>query len=340
MKRAALWPETRELHALCAWLVLQYPKPSVTREALHAVPRLSALPLPARPARSALDAMRRRLHAWRRRHAGALVLFHDESYPPLLREIARPPVALFVEGSVEVLRRPAVAVVGSRAASAEYAAWTRDLASDLARAGVVIASGMARGIDAAAHRGALDAKGDTFAVLGTGTDVVYPPENVALQSALVRHGAVVSELPPETAAIAWHFPSRNRILAGLVHAVVVVQAETRSGALVTARHALAENREVMAVPGDVLDPRTRGPHALLRDGAALIERASDVLEALRWEPENTPAAALLAQLQRPCDAEMLRRRLGWEVATLQRILAELELAGRIRYDPDGRVRRA
>ena len=342
MTSTAVWPCARELQALCAWLILQYPKPSATREALGAVTQLADLPLPARPAPSAVGAMRRRLLAWRQRHGSSLVLFHDRAYPTLLREIARPPVALFVEGRVATLNVPAVALVGSRAASAEYVAWTRDMAADLGRAGLTVASGMARGIDAAAHLGALDAQAPTFAVLGTGTDVVYPPEHAELQRDIVRHGCVVSELPPSTPAVAWHFPSRNRILAGLSRAVVVVQAEKRSGALITARHALSENREVMAVPGCVTDPRSQGPHALLQQGAALVGGAPCVLDALGWSPARaeTPATALLACLAHPCDLDGLRRKLGWEAAALQRVLAELELAGWIEHDHDGRVRRA
>jgi DNA processing protein len=311
---------------------------------LHAVGRLSDLALPAPPSRTAVAALHARLVRWRQRHCGCIVLFHDAAYPPLLREIAQPPVALFVEGQVDALHGAAVALVGSRAAASEYVRWTRDTATDLARAGLIVASGMARGIDAAAHRGALDIGAPTYAVLGTGTDVVYPPENAELQRDIVQRGCVVSELPPGTQALAWHFPSRNRILAGLSRGVVVVQAEKRSGALITARHALSENREVMAVPGCVVDPRSRGTHELLRQGAALVEAAPDVLNALHWKPEEgaakaTPAALLLAQLSRPRDLDSLRHRLHWDAATLQRVLAELELAGWIVHDRNGDVRR-
>lgn len=339
-----MWPNTRQLRALCAWLVLQYPRPRATHESLHSVRQLADLDLPRRPSAPAVAALCTRLSRWRRGHGASILLFHDPAYPPLLREIARPPVALFVEGEVEALHAPAVALIGSRAATPEYVRWTRETATDLARAGLGVASGLARGIDAAAHRGALDAGASTFAVLGTGPDVVYPPENAELQRDIVHRGCVVSELPPGTPALAWHFPSRNRILAGLSRGIVVVQAETRSGALITARHALSENREVMAVPGCVEDPRSRGTHDLLRQGAALVEGAPDVLAALQWQQQDpalttTPAALLLAQLSRPRDPDSLRRRLRWDAPTLQRVLAELELAGWIEHDRNGHVRR-
>lgn len=309
--------------------------------------RLSALE-PSGGAPAAASALEETLLAWHERRRGSLLLFHDDAYPPWLREIAKPPLALFAQGDVGVLLRPAIAMVGARAATEGYAAWTRDSAALLARAGIVIASGLARGIDAAAHRGALDAGGTTFAVVGSGCDVSYPAENAALQAEIESSGCVVSELLPGTPPRPWHFPSRNRILAGLVRGVVVVQAEWKSGALITARFALQENREVMAVPGDVQDPRSRGPHDLLRQGAALVEGATDVLRALGWhtapaaaEPSGPQAeqAALLAALEPPVVPEVLRSRLGWDAARLQRTLLELELLGLAERDRRGRVRR-
>ena len=177
----------------------------------------------------------------------------------------------------------------ARAASSAACRWTRDLAADLSRCGVTVASGLARGIDAAAHEGALDAAGATLAILGCGPDLCYPPEHAALLQRIVERGAVATELAPGTPPRAWHFPLRNRILGGIVSGVVVVQAEPKSGALVTARHALEENRQVMAVPGDVLDPRSAGPHRLLREGAALVDGAADVLEALGWLALGAPS---------------------------------------------------
>ena len=343
MTSTLVWPSARELRALCAWLHFEKPKRPLTHQALHSVTRLADLALPSCPPHAALQALRRTVLEWRRRPKASLLLFHDAAYPPLLREIAHPPLALFVEGQVESLHHPIVAVVGSRAASSESVDWTRDFAADLVRAGLTVASGQARGIDAAAHRGALDAAGATLAVLGTGTDVVYPPEHVELQDDIQRYGCVVSEFLPGTQPLAWHFPRRNRILAGLSKAVVVVQAEMRSGALSTAHHALSENREVLAVPGCVTDPRSRGTHELLRQGATLVEAAPDVFQALGWTPQGdarSSAAELLAQLSRPRDVGALHRALGWDVAAFQRVLAELELSGWIEHDPRGRVRRA
>lgn len=346
MNTLPVWPEAPELEALCTWLTLHHPMPRFSQSALRAVTRLSELSQPRDVSRSAVAAMRARLMHWRERHHGSLVLFHDRDYPSVLREIARPPAALFIEGEVRALQRTGVAIVGSRAATPEYVAWTRDTAGDLVRAGLVVGSGLARGIDAAAHRGALDAGGPTFAVLGTGTDVVYPPEHADLQRDVLEHGCVVSELPPGTPVQAWHFPSRNRILAGLTAAVVVVQAEKRSGALITARHALSESRDVMAVPGHIADPRSAGTHELLRQGAALVEAAPDVVQTLGWRPhadsgaDANPGAAVLALLQRPRPPDDLRATLGWDPVTFQRALAELELGGWIELDAQGRIRLA
>lgn len=339
----SVWPKARELRALCSWLILEKPKRPLTHQVLHSVTRLSALSLPGRPSKAVLETLRGTVLEWGQRRDASLLLFHDAAYPPLLREIAHPPLALFVEGKIEPLHRPIVAVVGSRAASPEYTDWARDLAADLVRGGLAVASGQARGIDAAAHRGALDAGGPTLAVLGTGTDVVYPPEHVELQRDIQRRGCVVSEFVPGTPPLAWHFPRRNRILAGLSKGVVVVQAEKRSGALITARHALSENRDVMAVPGCVTDPRSSGTHDLLRQGATLVEAVPDVFQALRWTPTcdaGSSVTALLAELSSPRDVGALHRALGWDVATFQRSLAELELAGWIEHDASGRVRRA
>jgi DNA processing protein len=342
-------PDASELRAACRWIVWQYPVPRTTQAALRGVATLADLELPTTIPEPETAELVRRVQRWHAERGGALLLFHSSAYPELLREISHPPVGLFVEGDAAILHAAAVAIVGARAASETYCEWTRNLATDLARFGFVVASGLARGIDAAAHEGALAAGGRTVAVLGCGTDRCYPPENGPLQRRIVADGCLVSELPPGTEPRAWHFPSRNRILAGIVRGVVVVQAEHKSGALITARHALAENREVMAVPGDVLDPRSRGPHALLRQGAALVESAADVLAALGGQdrrgtaagefPPPPAAAELLDVLGRAATAEALRSRLGWPPEAVQRQLAELELAGLLERLPDGRWRR-
>lgn len=343
------WPEPSELRALCRLLAWQVPLPRLTCEELARAANLDGVHLPVEIPTSQVAALEQSILQWQQREPASLVLFHHPAYPPLLRQIARPPAALFVQGDVRCLCSAAVALVGARAASPAYRAWTRDLAADLSRCGVLVGSGLARGIDAAAHEGALDAGGPTFAIVGSGCDVIYPPEHESLQARIEAKGCVASELPPGTPPRPWHFPSRNRILAGIVRAVVVVQAEHRSGALITARFALHENREVMAVPGDVQDPRSQGVHALLQQGAALVESAGDVLRALRWDrgvPQDPGApavqadpAALLSHLRHPLTLEALRAQLNWRASRLQRCLLELELAGVIERDGGGRVSR-
>ena len=206
--------------------------------------------------------------------------FADSAYPALLARLSDAPAVLWARGSVAVLGRPAVAVVGSRAASPAGIAGGRLLAEDLAAAGLVVVSGLARGVDAAAHAGALTV-GTTVAVLGSGADVVYPAAHATLAAGIAGSGAVVSEFPPGTAPRRHHFPLRNRIISGLCLAVVVVEAAERSGALITARTALDQGREVMAMPGPIAGGRNRGAHGLIRDGALLVETAEDVLSALR-----------------------------------------------------------
>ncbi len=205
------------------------------------------------------------------------------AYPPLLRTIPDPPLALWTLGDQACLAGPAVAVVGSRRATRAGRDVAFALAADLAALGVVVASGFAQGVDAAAHRGALSA-GRSLAVLGCGLDVAYPRDHGDLRRDLASRGLLVSEFAPGTPPRAHHFPLRNRALSGVCHAVVVIEAAERSGSLITARLALEQGREVMAVPGDVRGGANAGGHALLRDGARLVERAADVLDELGWIP--------------------------------------------------------
>lgn len=206
------------------------------------------------------------------------------SDPPLAFEklwrIPDPPLALFAWGDVALAATPSVAIVGSRRCSAVGAAVARELAAELARAGLVVVSGLARGIDAAAHEGALEVEGATAAILGSGFDHIYPPEHGSLVGRIRRSGYVLSEYPPGVIARGFHFPERNRLISGLCQAVVVVEASQRSGSLITARLALEQGRDVMAVPGSVRSPLARGCHRLIREGAALVESAQDVLDAL------------------------------------------------------------
>ena len=209
------------------------------------------------------------------------VPWSDPSYPAALAAIADPPFVLWTRGrGIAALERPAVALVGSRAASPHGLAVAERLGADLAARGIVVVSGLARGVDSAAHRGALDGGGSTVAVLGSGADVIYPPEHAALAREIERTGVVMSELAPGTPPLPLFFPLRNRIISGLSRAVVVIEAGEKSGSLITARLALDQGREVLAVPGNVLSGRNRGAHGLLRDGAKIVEDADDILEEL------------------------------------------------------------
>lgn len=279
------------------------------------------------------------------------------AYPAELSEIVDPPLLLWCRGDLRSLQAPRVALVGSRAATTAGREIAFELAAGLAAAGVVVVSGFARGVDAAAHRGALSA-GRTLAVIGCGLDYAYPREHDGLREEVAAAGLLVSEFAPGVPPRAHHFPLRNRAISGLCAAVVVVQATRRSGSLITARLALEQGREVMAVPGDVRTGSHAGAHALIRDGARLVERASDVLEELGWAPPgpasasagDAPAAqaaaagdghgsrALLTALARE-DGTSLDELLGETGRSSAELLAELldlELAGLVRRDAAGR----
>jgi DNA processing protein len=201
-------------------------------------------------------------------------------FPAALDAIHDPPDTLWISGDVDALRLPSVAIVGSRAASPYALEVARRLGADLARRNVAVVSGMARGVDSAAHRGALEADGITIAVFGCGVDVIYPREHRGLAARIAERGALVSEFPPGTPPRQGHFPQRNRIISGLSLAVVIVEAAEKSGSLITADFAMEQGRTVLAVPGNVLGGRNVGAHALLRDGAKLVECADDILEEL------------------------------------------------------------
>jgi len=242
----------------------------------------------------------------RRQEVGILVL-GDETYPSILRQIVDPPPVLFVRGSLAPQDGMAIAIVGTRHATPYGLRQAERLAAGLARAGLTIASGLARGIDAAAHRGALAAGGRTLAVLGSGVLSIYPPEHDTLAAEIASHGAVLSEAPPEAAPHSGVFPQRNRIISGLSLGTIVVEAAERSGALITARLAMEQGREVFAVPGRVEDRTSWGCHRLIRDGAKLVQTVDDVLEELGplFEPAarddgrevHHPAELLLNELE-------------------------------------------
>jgi DNA protecting protein DprA len=248
-----------------------------------------------------------------------------------------------------VFEAPAVAIVGSRAASPYAVAVAEKLAADLVAHGVVVVSGLARGVDAAAHRGALAGKGLTIAVLGCGVDVIYPPEHAPLARSIEVSGVLVSELVPGTPPRPWCFPMRNRIISGLAHAVVVIEAREKSGALITARCALEQGRDVLAVPGNVLNGRNRGTHGLLKDGAKIVESADDILEELgmRGAPSTSGASRQMAgtdpilaclALGEPLDLDSIAGRSGLTAARILPRLLELELQGVVARVAGGWVR--
>jgi DNA processing protein len=262
-------------------------------------------------------------------------------FPPLLRAIHDPPAGLFLRGGSEpeILSRPAVAIVGARASSGYGASVARSLGRELAAVGLVVVSGLARGIDAEAHRGALEANGATVAVLGCGIDRDYPAAHAELARRVAQSGLIVSEYAPGVEPAPWRFPARNRIVAGLCALTVVVEARERSGALITADLALEEGREVFAVPGEITSSLSAGTNALLKLGAAPLTTAADVLASFGIEPEPVRAetSPLLELL--PASADELVRKTGLGADEVARILVELELEGRVSVC-DGVYRRA
>jgi DNA processing protein len=284
------------------------------------------------------------------RLGGKLLLAGDPLFPPALRVLEIAPL-LTLRGDCRLLARPAIALVGARDASIPGRKIAQTLAADLGRAGFCVVSGLARGIDSAAHRGGL-ATG-TLAVLAGGVDVVYPPENDALYRQIVEQGCVLSEMPPGFSPQAPHFPRRNRLIAGLAQGVVVVEAKIRSGSLITARLALDQGRELFAVPGSPLEARAAGPNSLIKQGAWLVESAEDVLAALG--ASSLPPGAAPSPLPEPVDESALSaahesvarcltvtavtvdeilRQCQLSPSTLSLVLLELELAGRLQRHPD------
>ena len=264
----------------------------------------------------------------------------DPSFPRRLREIHDPPPGLFLRGAppIALLDRPCVAVVGARACSSYGTAVALAFASELAAAGVVVVSGLARGVDAAAHRGALEA-GETVAVLGCGIDRDYPAAHAELARRVADAGLIVSEYAPGVEPAPWRFPARNRIVAGLCAATVVVEARERSGALITADLALEEGREVFAVPGEITSSLSAGTNALLKLGAAPLTSPADVLSSFGIEPEpvQSESSPLLELL--PASADELVRQTGLGADEIARTLVELEIEGRVLMR-DGVYRRA
>lgn len=308
-----------------------------------------------------LDAMDRALD-WAAQPGAHLITLTDPRYPPLLAQIPDPPAVLYVRGDPLVLSEPQIAIVGSRNPSPVGEQVTRELASRLAGLGLVVTSGLAVGVDGAAHQGALEA-GRTIAVLGTGPDQVYPARHRELARRIAVAGALVTEYPPNEGPRARNFPRRNRVISGLALAALVTEAAPRSGSLITTRHALEQGREVFAVPGSVRNPLARGCHALIRDGARLVEDAEQVLEELApllrgfvspppevggqgptAPPVPASANGLDPDYQRLLDAmgydplavDELVRTTGLSVQCLSSMLLVLELEGHVSSVPGGR----
>jgi DNA processing protein len=317
------------------------------------------------PASSELEGLIEATLRWRERPGHQVLALGEPGYPDLLANIPDPPLLLYIKGRVELLESPMLAIVGSRNASAQGKANALAFAESLSGAGLCIVSGLALGIDAAAHEGALKGPGSTVAVVGTGPDLVYPARNRALCERIGSEGCIVSEYPIGTPPLPGNFPKRNRIISGLAAGVLVVEAAAQSGSLITARQAAEQGREVFAIPGSIHAALAKGCHLLIREGAKLVDTAADVLEAMalsplvRWRsparprpdragepthamPGAVPAGteALLAALGHdPVEPDMLLALPGMKPALLSSQLLALELAGLLERRPGGRVQR-
>jgi len=286
-----------------------------------------------------------------------IVTWADREYPVQLKNIYDPPPFLYVNGKITLDDALAVAVVGSRSASEYGRKVTEDLSRSLAAQGITVISGMARGIDSCAHYGALAGRGRTIAVLGSGVDVVYPPENKKLYDAISAAGAIVSEYPPGTEPSSYHFPARNRIISGMSRGVLVVEASPKSGSLITARLALEQGRDVFAVPGNVYSYKSKGTNHLLRSGAKLVESAQDILEELQLQGDEKNRQGLQQsglvqslgpELQRvftlipdePVHIDELTLRAALPISRISALLLELELKGLIIQLPGKRFAKA
>ncbi|HJV02278.1 MAG TPA: DNA-processing protein DprA [Burkholderiaceae bacterium] len=288
------------------------------------------------------------IHDWLQAPSRRVLALDDPDYPAALRATPDAPLLLYVQGRSALLARDALAMVGSRNASAQGASNATRLAEALSATGLVIVSGLALGIDAAAHEGGLRGEGGTVAVLGTGVDVIYPQRNAGLASRIAEHGCLVSEYPLGTVPRSSNFPKRNRIISGLARAVLVVEAAAGSGSLITARLALEQGRDVYAIPGSIHATLAKGCHALIKEGARLVESAADVLAALAGQPPGVAGAApddsfvdpLLAALgDDPASPDLLALRRGLDLPAVQNQLLALELAGLVERLPGGLFQR-
>lgn len=309
---------------------------------------------PSAPAATVLATRLQATLAWLAQPGNTLLRLGDAAYPPYLLALPDAPPLLYVKGDASLLLRPALAVVGSRNASAQGLQNAARFSQALSEAGLTIVSGLALGIDAAAHEGGLAGPGASIAVIGTGADIVYPRRNHALALRLAREGCIVSEYALGTPATAGNFPRRNRIISGLARGVLVIEAAAQSGSLITARLAAEQGREVFAIPGSIHAALAKGCHALIKQGAKLVETAVDVLEELRWAvpatapagPAEGPAAKdaqhdplLLALGTDPADIDTLVQRSGLAAGDVSGRLLALELQGAVQRLPGGQFQR-
>ena len=286
--------------------------------------------------------------AWSKGQDQHIITLADPDYPPALLEIPDPPTLIYVRGRLELLNRQTLAIVGSRNPTPQGVLNAERFASALSDVGLVIASGLALGIDAAAHRGALASSGDTIALIGTGIDRIYPARNRELALEIGARGTIISEFPIGTPVSSANFPRRNRLISGLARGVLVIEAAMESGSLITARLASEQGREVFAIPGSIHSPQSRGCHKLIKQGAKLVETAQDVLEELRW---GAPSTASMARVHDdgappdqllslmgfdPCGLDELAGRSGLGADSLSVMLLNLELDGRVVTLPGGR----
>ena len=284
---------------------------------------------------------------WLNDPGNQILTIADAAYPQSLLNISDPPFLLFVKGRIELLNAPALAIVGSRNASPQGLRNAEAFAQAVSEAGLCIISGMAQGIDAAAHLGGLRGKGASVAIVGTGLDRVYPAANRDLAHQLAQYGTVVSEFPLGTPPLPHNFPKRNRIISGLSLGCLVVEASLQSGSLITARMALEQGREVFAIPGSIHSPQSKGCHVLIKQGAKLVESAQDILEELggvfigrQLSAADVPEHELFVHLTfDPVDLDTLSQRSGLTIAALSAILLQLELDGRITTLPGGLYQR-
>ena len=323
------------------------------------------------PPSAELQALFERTAQWLALPGNHVLTLADRTYPQRLLEIADPPILLYAKGRIELLAQSSIAIVGSRNATAQGIANAEQFAAALSQAGLSVISGMALGIDTAAHRGSLALPGSTVAVIGTGADIVYPARNRDLAHAIAANGCIVSEYPLGMPAVASNFPRRNRIISGLSSGVLVIEAAARSGSLITARMAAEQGRDVFAIPGSIHSPLAKGCRLLIKQGAKLVESAQDILEELQPSvvgtnvpqarkgtvPSNTslslgpesPSALIIdhdsddpileailkAMAFEPVSHDLLAQRCGLDSATLSARLLDLELAGRVELLPGG-----